>query len=65
MSIAIAETATREEQSPSAAELAGRIPVPLRLPTRHDGQPIRHLSPSSYGLWVMCREAWRRKYIGG
>lgn len=56
MSIAIAETATREEQPPSAAELAGRIPVPLRLPTRHDGQPIGHLSPSSYGLWVMCRE---------
>ena len=65
MSIAIAETVAREQQPASAAELAGRIPVPVRLPARYDGQPIRHLSPSSYGLWVMCREAWRRKYICG
>ena len=64
MSIAIAET-PRREQPPSAAQLAARIPVPVRLPVRHDGQPIRHLSASSYGLWVMCREAWRRKYICG
>ena len=65
MSIAIAETVAREQQPASAAELAGRIPVPVQLPVRYDGQPIRHLSPSSYGLWVMCREAWRRKYICG
>ena len=47
----------------SAAELAARIPVPIRLPARRDGDPIRHLSATSYGLWVVCREAWRRKYI--
>ena len=39
--------------------------MPVQLPVRYDGQPIRHLSPSSYGLWVTCREAWRRKYICG
>jgi hypothetical protein len=37
--------------------------VPVRLPARYDGEPLRHLSHSSYKLWVLCREAWRRKYI--
>jgi PD-(D/E)XK nuclease superfamily len=50
---------------PTAAELAARIPVPQRLPERYDGEPLRHLSPSSYGLWVSCPEAWRRRYIKG
>src|SRR5437764_6651006 len=49
----------------SAADLAARIPVPRRLPERYDGEPLRHLSPSSYGLWVSCPEAWRRRYIKG
>jgi hypothetical protein len=49
----------------SAAELAARIPVPRRLPDRYDGEPLRHLSPSSYSLWVSCPEAWRRRYIKG
>jgi hypothetical protein len=49
----------------SAAELAARIPVPTRLPERYDGEPLRHLSPSSYSLWVSCPEAWRRRYIKG
>ena len=49
----------------SAAELAARIPVPRRLPERYDGEPLRHLSPSSYSLWVSCPEAWRRRYIKG
>ena len=49
----------------TAAELAARIPVPTRLPERYDGEPLRHLSPSSYTLWVSCPEAWRRRYIKG
>jgi hypothetical protein len=51
--------------APTASELATRIPVPTRLPNRHDGEPLRHLSPSSYSLWVSCPEAWRRRYIKG
>ena len=34
-------------------------------PVRYDGEQIRHLSHSSYNLWVTCREAYRRKYIRG
>ena len=49
----------------TAADLAARIPVPTRLPKRYDGEPLRHLSPSSYSLWVSCPEAWRRRYIKG
>jgi hypothetical protein len=51
--------------APTAADLAARIPVPRRLPERYDGEPLRHLSPSSYSLWVSCPEAWRRRYIKG
>jgi hypothetical protein len=40
----------------SAAELAAPIPVPTRLPERYDGEPLSHLSPSSYALWVSCPE---------
>jgi hypothetical protein len=50
---------------PAAADLAARIPVPRRLPERYDGEPLRHLSPSSYALWVSGPEAWRRRYIKG
>src|SRR5438105_15834425 len=50
---------------PTAAELAARIPVPRRLPERYDGEPLRHLSPSSYALWVSCPDAWRRRYVKG
>jgi hypothetical protein len=49
----------------TAAELAARIPVPQRLPERYDGERLKHLSPSSYSLWVACPEAWRRRYIKG
>jgi hypothetical protein len=49
----------------TAADLAARIPVPQTLPERYDGEPLRHLSPSSYSLWVACPEAWRRRYIKG
>ena len=51
--------------APTAADLAARIAVPRRLPERYDGEPLRHLSPSSYTLWVSCPEAWRRRYIQG
>ena len=48
----------------TAAELAARIPLPRQLPPRrHDGEPIRHLSHSSYSLWLICKEAWRLKYL--
>jgi hypothetical protein len=42
--------------APTAADLAARIPLPVRLPERHGGEPLRHLSPSSYSLWVSCPE---------
>lgn len=61
--LVLAGTAT--SVSATAAELAARIPVPMRLPERYDGEPLRHLSPSSYSLWVSCPEAWRRRYIKG
>ena len=49
-----------------AAELAARIPIPTQLPVRsHDGERLEHLSNSSYELWQLCKEAWRRKYILG
>jgi hypothetical protein len=51
--------------APTAADLAARIPLPVRLPERYDGEPLRHLSSSSYSLWVSCPEAWRRRYIKG
>ena len=42
--------------APTAADLAARIPLPVRLPDRYDGESLRHLSPSSYSLWVSCPE---------
>jgi hypothetical protein len=47
----------------TAAALASRIDVPRRLPPRHDGEPIQHLSHSSYSLWLACPEAWRLRYL--
>jgi hypothetical protein len=49
----------------SAAALAARIGVPRRLPARYDGQPLRHLSPSSYTRFLLCPEDWRRHYLLG
>ena len=40
----------------TAAQLAARIEIPRRLPPRYDGQPLRHLSHSSYARWAVCRE---------
>ena len=62
---AIAEPPPADARPVSAAELAARIPVPVRLPPRYDGEHLRHLSHSAYNLWVTCREAYRRKYICG
>jgi hypothetical protein len=49
---------------PTAAELAARIALPRQLPIRHDGEPLRHLSNSSYTLFLSCPEAWLR-YLQG
>jgi len=50
----------------TAAQLAARIQIPRRLPPRcYDGQPIRHLSNSSYTLFLTCPEAWRLRYLQG
>ena len=49
----------------TAAALAARIPIPTRLPVRYDGEPLRHLSATSYSLWISCPEAWRRKNLLG
>jgi hypothetical protein len=50
---------------PSAAQLAARIQIPRRLPPRYDGQPLQHLSHSSYSRFILCPEDWRRRYILG
>src|SRR3954451_12499086 len=49
----------------NATALAARIGVPRRLPARYDGQPLRHLSPSSYTRFLLCPEDWRRHYLLG
>jgi PD-(D/E)XK nuclease superfamily len=49
----------------AAAELAARIQIPRRLPVRYDGQPMRHLSNSSYTKFLLCPEDWRRHYLKG
>jgi hypothetical protein len=54
--LALAPADTPAQGATTAAALAARIDVPRRLPPRHDGEPIRHLSHSSYALWVNCKE---------
>jgi hypothetical protein len=44
----------------TAAQLAARVEIPRRLPPRYDGQPLQHLSHSSYARFVLCPESWRR-----
>jgi hypothetical protein len=42
----------------TAAALAARIPIPTRLPVRvYDGERLRHLSNTSYTLFIACPEA--------
>ncbi len=48
-----------------AAELAARINIPRRLPVRHDGEPLRHLSHASYSRFLLCPDDWRRHYLLG
>ncbi len=50
---------------PPGAEVATRIPVPISLPVRYDGERLKHLSHSSYSLFLSCPEAWRRRYLKG
>jgi hypothetical protein len=49
----------------TGAELAARIHIPRRLPPRYDGQPLRHLSHSSYTKFLLCPDDWRRHYLKG
>ncbi len=51
--------------APGAAELAARIQIPRHLPPRYDGEPMRHLSNSSYMKFLACPEDWRRHYLLG
>src|SRR3954451_17539198 len=64
-SIAISAPLQPPAAPDSAAALAARIAVPRRLPARYDGQPLRHLSPSSYTRFLLCPEDWRRHYLLG
>ena len=61
-----ADVTTSPPVAPStAAELAALIPIPVALPARYDGQPLRHLSNSSYTKFLACPEDWRRHYLLG
>src|ERR1035437_11105498 len=61
----VARTGQPGAAPPSAAPLAARIQVQRRLPPRYDGQPLQHLSHSSYSRFVLCPEDWRRRYVLG
>jgi hypothetical protein len=65
LTAAPAGTARTAAPIPSAAQLAARIQIPRRLPPRHDGQPLQHLSHSSYNRFVLCPEDWRRRHVLG
>jgi hypothetical protein len=65
LAVARADAPTPATSPPTAAELAARIPVPVRLPPRYDGEPMRHLSNSSYTKFLLCPEDWRRHYLKG
>ena len=47
--------------APTGAELTARIHIPRRLPIRHDGQPLRHLSHSSYSKFLLCPDFCARR----
>jgi PD-(D/E)XK nuclease superfamily len=61
----VAGTGQPAAAPPSAAQLAARIQIPRRLPPRYDGQPLQHLSHSSYNRFELCPEDWRRRYLLG
>src|SRR4051795_7262184 len=62
---ALAAPAGTNSRVPTAAVLAARIQIPRRLPSRYDGQPLRHLSHSSYSKFLLCPDDWRRHYLLG
>src|SRR3954454_6531516 len=62
---ALAAPAAPSARPPTGAELAARIQIPRRLPVRYDGQPLRHLSHSSYSKFLLCPDDWRRHYLLG
>jgi Phage integrase, N-terminal SAM-like domain len=49
----------------SAVDLAARVQVPRRLPPRFDGQPLAHLSHSSYSRFALCPEFCARVRLCG
>src|SRR5829696_7613061 len=61
----LAAPAAPTPRAPSGAELAARIQIPRRLPVRYDGEPLRHLSHSSYTKFLLCPDDWRRHYLKG
>jgi hypothetical protein len=65
LAMASADATAPAADPPGAAELAARIHVPRRLPVRHDGRPMSHLSNSSYTKFLLCPEDWRRHYLKG
>ena len=54
--LSVAQSVPTETAEPTAAQLAARIEIPRRLPSRYDGQPLQHLSHSSYTRFVLCPE---------
>src|ERR1700755_869469 len=65
MSVPAAPAAPSPPAVPSGAELAARIHIPRRLPVRFDGEPLRHLSHSSYSKFLLCPDDSRRHYLLG
>src|SRR3954468_7568575 len=61
----LAAPAAPSPDAPTGAQLAARIQTPRRLPARYDGQPLRHLSHSSYSKFLLCPDDWRRHYLLG
>src|SRR3954468_18048763 len=59
----LAAPAAPSPDAPTGAQLAARIQTPRRLPARYDGQPLRHLSHSSYSKFLLCPDDWRRHYL--
>src|SRR3954454_24296960 len=62
---ALAAPGAPSARPPTGAELAARIQIPRRLPVRSDGQPLRHLSHSSYAKFLLCPDDCRRHYLLG
>ena len=58
---ALAALAAPATRALTGAELAARIHIPRRLPVRYDGQPLRHLSHSSYSKFVLCPDFCARR----